>query len=502
MAKNIVLKNSLGDDVTYQNVGKIILKDDSGSNVEYVEKPNIPFSDDASPAPFLCQLIDYDGTVIKSEYLLGGEVFKLPTQQELPVHENLVFQQYSSPVEIIDNSVSVNNQDIVVGITYTTVSGLSEFDIQLNKKTGLTISFMLIGSKDWGDGTTDETYSHTYSNYGKYTIKCGGNRMNGSYIFSNNSTTGGCLKDCRLTNLTEIYNSMFSGCKSLETVTLSNTITKLNYRSFQDCYSLKSISLPNGLTTIGEGAFGNCSVMGNVSIPSTVTSIGRHAFIYCYALKNISLPNGLTSIGESAFDTCKLIEKVNIPNTVVELGKSAFYYCQSLKSANLPSLCSSVNDNIFSSCKVESPITIPDGVTTIGTQAFNGCLFSNITIPQSVTSIGDSAFSRCSNLTTVTLPNNLTSMGQNVFSNCYSLTKINIPQGITSINTRAFENCYSLMECDFSTATTIPSLGATITLNNINPQCKIIVPDALYDSWITATNWSTYAKQIYKVSEV
>ncbi len=32
--------------------------------------------------------------------------------------------------------------------------------------------------------------------------------------------------------------------------------------------------------------------------------------------------------------------------------------------------------------------------------------------------------------------------------------------------------------------------------------CKIVVPDSLYDSWITATNWSTYADYIYKVSEV
>ena len=30
---------------------------------------------------------------------------------------------------------------------------------------------------------------------------------------------------------------------------------------------------------------------------------------------------------------------------------------------------------------------------------------------------------------------------------------------------------------------------------------KIIVPDALYDEWIVATNWATYASQIIKKSE-
>ena len=38
--------------------------------------------------------------------------------------------------------------------------------------------------------------------------------------------------------------------------------------------------------------------------------------------------------------------------------------------------------------------------------------------------------------------------------------------------------------------------------NKINTICKIVVPDNLYDQWIAATNWSTYADYIYKASEV
>ena len=54
---------------------------------------------------------------------------------------------------------------------------------------------------------------------------------------------------------------------------------------------------------------------------------------------------------------------------------------------------------------------------------------------------------------------------------------------------------------DFSALTTVPSLSATNAFTNIPSDCKIIVPDALYDTWISATNWSTYASYIIKKSE-
>jgi hypothetical protein len=42
----------------------------------------------------------------------------------------------------------------------------------------------------------------------------------------------------------------------------------------------------------------------------------------------------------------------------------------------------------------------------------------------------------------------------------------------------------------------------TNAFNGINAIAKIIVPDALYDEWIAATNWAGYQSYIYKASEV
>jgi hypothetical protein len=44
-------------------------------------------------------------------------------------------------------------------------------------------------------------------------------------------------------------------------------------------------------------------------------------------------------------------------------------------------------------------------------------------------------------------------------------------------------------------------LSNSNAFNSIASDCKIVVPDALYDEWKAATNWSTYASYIVKSSE-
>ena len=126
---------------------------------------------------FLVQVIDYDGTVLKSEKLDTGATFTLPSQ---PSHTGLVFQSWSSPVTITNNTVTVTNSDITIGATYTTASGLSEFDITLTTGTGLSVTLNMDGTKDWGDGTSDTSTIHTYVSTGDYTITCDGSTMNTS----------------------------------------------------------------------------------------------------------------------------------------------------------------------------------------------------------------------------------------------------------------------------------------------------------------------------------
>ena len=59
------------------------------------------------------------------------------------------------------------------------------------------------------------------------------------------------------------------------------------------------------VTSIGSGAFSGCTSLASVAIPDSVTSIGESAFSGCTSLASITIPDSVISIGESAFWCCK-----------------------------------------------------------------------------------------------------------------------------------------------------------------------------------------------------
>jgi hypothetical protein len=54
---------------------------------------------------------------------------------------------------------------------------------------------------------------------------------------------------------------------------------------------------------------------------------------------------------------------------------------------------------------------------------------------------------------------------------------------------------------DFRALTAVPTLVSGYAFTDIPSDCKIVVPDALYDEWVAATNWSSFASYIIKASE-
>ena len=176
----------------------------------------------------------------------------------------------------------------------------------------------------------------------------------------------------------------------------------------------------------------------------------------------------------------------------------------------------SSTDNIFGSSSQSSSnparayssrlkkVEIGSSVTIIGDSAFSNCYsLSSVVIPYSVTSIEISAFSNCYSLSSVTIPSSVTSIGNSAFTNCYSLSSVVIPSSVTSIGNSAFTNCSGIVKYDFTEHAQVPTIPDVGAFRNIAPDCKIVVPDALYDTWITATNWSdaSIVGHIIKASE-
>lgn len=108
-------------------------------------------------------------------------------------------------------------------------------------------------------------------------------------------------------------------------------------------------------------------------------------------------------------------------------------------------------------------------------------------------------FDACHNLKEIEIPDGVTTIGKRCISLCYSLVGIAIPSSVVNIEGNAFTSNFSACYYDFTKHTTVPTLSASSAFSFIPDDCEIRVPAALYDEWVAATNWSTYASKIVAV---
>lgn len=348
---------------------------------------------------------DYDGTIV---YAYSKDKFlALTAMPENPSHTGLVAEGW--------NWTLADAQDFVrdygaldIGQSYRTASGLTEFDIELTKQSGYTIRCNMAGNKDWGDGTTDALDSHTYADYGKYTITCDGNLIASSNdLFGITATSDNLQARClaaRIGNNVQLGDATnparFRGCRRLKYITIPTTATLVNMLIAGTC-DLKAIIFPQGSTGLGLN-LAYCGARAYCAPKTTNTNISNSA------------ASGLK----------KLIMHAS-------QGSNGIFACNEIHT-----------------------LIIREGVTTL--------LQNNQFFPQKIKYIK--------------MPSSLTSMRGDF-----------LPTGQV--------NCIF----DFRNSTSVVSLSQSFS----NPYGNIVVvPDSLYSTWRSATNWVSAQNIIYKASEV
>lgn len=277
--------------------------------------------------------------------------------------------------------------------------------------------------------------------------------------------------------------SSFQGCKSLESVTLSENCKSLNRLVFSGCFNLKSINTHN-VTSIDNYAFEACRSLEAIDL-SNCETLGEEVFTGCSGLKSITfgkiatIPDsyfkelkglksidlaGVTEIGESSFENCTALESLDLKD-VTTVGRYAFRGCTSLASLDLKNVSTignsafnktgiqtldlknveSVGSYAFAHCEALQSVSFGN-CTAVSLGMFSGCYsLGNIDFGN-VAEITDEAFKNCTGLQSVNL-NGMTSVGESAFEGCTSLTDIDL-WNVPSIGSRAFASCSALQYID------------------------------------------------------
>ena len=324
-------------------------------------------------------------------------------------------------------------------------------------------------------GTNAEDVNNVYSGtisipssvtYGSVTYKV--TRI-GDHAFYRRSMTSVKIPN----SITKIGYRAFMGNSRLTSVTFGNSVTSIENEAFYGCSSLASVTIPNSVKYIGEGAFCRCSSLESVLFGNNITSIEGETFSHCHDLTSIEIPNSVKSIGNMAFCYCGL-KSVSIPDSVTTIGSGAFYYCDSMASVTIGNSVTSIYDEAFSYCDNLTSVTFGNSVTNICDKAFYGChhltlveipnsvkyirtmafascsRLESVSFGDSVAYIGEGAFNYCTYLKNVTIPNSVTYIGEKAFSSCSGLKSVTIGTGVKKIEKYAFDNCSALKRVHIS----------------------------------------------------
>ena len=184
---------------------------------------------------------------------------------------------------------------LVLSAWHCTKQNLPEETKQQETKQGTTITYELSQDKEtllkWLDTTTTTL----------------------------NLTTHPTLK-----HITTIGKEAFKGTP-IVSITLPNTIEKIEEKAFEGCTSLTTVALPqnSNFRTIALSTFEGCKRLSHIEIPNSVKEIEKFAFADAN-LTEIKFPSELFEIKEQAFAGNANLKQITLPKTISHISTGAF----------------------------------------------------------------------------------------------------------------------------------------------------------------------------------
>ena len=200
------------------------------------------------------------------------------------------------------------------------------------------------------------------------------------------------------------------------------TVTKISDNCFKNT-QIESVSIPASVTTIGASAFSGCSSLEDVTIPCNV-SLNSNSFSGCSNVNKITvIPSTNSTVIPTKntampwYQTTVGVE-IDIASGISAIGFAAFA------------------DGGVDNINHITSVTVPGTVKTFDLYVFSGCSnMTSIELGEGIEDMGGTAFFNCTSLQTITIPSTVTNIGSGIFGGCTSLQtiifKCAIPNGWT-----------------------------------------------------------------------
>lgn len=437
--------------------------------------------------------------------------------------------------EIIKANIS--SSGVTINFTASRDYSFARLILTVTANTTITASnFIWLNEPDIWDGTYIIDFCYSVSNEPKYAKveKCISPYIEAVAAFNSGSntllgSTSNVLKvwiDGELQEVKTKYD-MERTTKNVPILFLyggSTLVSRLFYDSRID-----TIYIPDFITTIGYECF-RSSLVNNIYLGRGIKAIGNNCFD---AQSSYSRNVYITDL--SSFMKIDFTNNRSNPLFLYNSSGSPYLWLNNVKVTDIviPEDITHIKDYVFAGQIDLKSITIHKGVTEIGNNAFNSSIdkliyegtpsdwnkiihnntsYNGLTFTDwngeegtvlidNTDIVSEDAFRNVRSIKKVILGDNVKYVGNNAFSFCTYIREVIFGSGITQIGNSAFDNGTSIYTLNFSSAIIVPTLAHTNAFYKIPSTCKIIVPDALYDEWIAAENWSTYASNIIKKSD-